>query len=52
MLKMTFIFVCKCKMYDVIRKTLLPKYYRKIPNMFKFIELITSDSKHMMNDLG
>jgi len=36
-------------MYDVIRKSLLLKYYWKQPNMFKFIELMKSDSKHMIN---
>jgi len=41
-----FHFVCECKMYVIIRKSLLPKYYWKIPNMFKFIELIKSDIKH------
>jgi len=39
-----FHFVCECTMYDVIRKSFLPKYFWKRPNMFKFIELIKSDS--------
>jgi len=49
---MNFILVCECKMYDVIRKSLLPKYYWKSTNMFKFIELIKSDSKDIINKLG
>jgi len=44
-----FHFVCECKKYDVIRKSLLPKYYWKRPNMFEFIELIKYDSKDMIN---
>jgi len=35
-------------MYDVIRKSLLPRYYWKRPNMFEFIELIKSDRTDMI----
>jgi hypothetical protein len=45
-------FVLTCPYYADVRKTLIPKYYRCRPNMFKFIELLNSSNKNVLRKLA
>jgi len=45
-------FVIKCPYYADIRNTLIPKYYRSRPSMFKFIELLNCSNKIVLRKLA
>ena len=45
-------FVMECKVLVELRKLLLPAFYWKRPNMFKFIELINTENVSTMKKLG
>lgn len=47
-----FHFVLECKMYESIRKELIPAYYYLNPNMFKFTELIMTNNTKMIRKLS
>ena len=40
-----FHFVLECTLYIELRKTYISKYFWRRPNMYKFIELLQTDSK-------
>jgi len=43
-------FVMECQLYANIRKQRLPAYYWKRPNMFKFTELINTESMRILKN--
>ena len=45
-------FVCECTLFDEFRKTYIPVYYRRRPNMFKFIELMCNENKQIIKKLS
>jgi len=45
-------FVMECQLYVNIRKQRLPAYYWKRPNMFKFTELINTESIRILKNLS
>jgi hypothetical protein len=47
-----FHFILKCKKYDDIRKKYIKPFYWKSPNMIKFIELLKSQNKKDLVNLG
>jgi hypothetical protein len=47
-----FHFVIECYLYNDLRKKYIPRYYWNRPNMFKFLELIKSDNKTVIRNLG
>jgi hypothetical protein len=47
-----FHFVIECCLYNDLRKKYITSYYWNGPNKFKFLELIKSDNKTVIRDLG
>ena len=47
-----FHFVLECVRYNALRRSLIPSFYFRRPNMFKLIELFTTDVKKMQSDLS
>jgi hypothetical protein len=45
-------FLLQCKKYDELRLKYLPKYYRNRPNMYKFIELMSSTTTSLLQKLS
>ena len=45
-------FVLECTLYAEIRKVYISKYFWNRPNMYKFIELLCTDSKKMIKKLS
>ena len=42
----------ECELYDDLQNTLMPRYFRTRPSMFKLIELINSASNKQIRGLG
>ena len=47
-----FHFILECTRYIDLRNSLIPKYFRSRPNMYKLIELFSSDSKNLLRKLS
>lgn len=47
-----FHFVFGCSRYTDLRNTFIPRYYRRRPNMFKLIEMFSSNSKRIQRNLS
>lgn len=45
-------FVMECQRYTELRKKYLSKYYWQRPSMFKFVDLINSNNKTYIKNLG
>lgn len=45
-------FVLQCPLYSDLRKKHIPSYYRTRPNMIKFTELINTENKNQIRQLG
>lgn len=45
-------FVMECQLYANVRKQCLPAYFWKRPNMFKFTELIKTESIRILKNLS
>ena len=45
-------FILECPIYDEIRNIYIKRYYTNRPNMYKFIELITSKNEKKVRYLG
>ena len=46
-----FHFILECTIYTELRSKYIPLYYRKRPNMYKFIELITSNNELLIKKI-
>lgn len=47
-----FHFTLQCPLYTEIRKAYIPKYFWQRPNMYKFIELVTSQREKLILNFG
>ena len=47
-----FHFVCECTLYNDLRHTYIPEYYRCRPNMVKFIELLSCENNIILKNLS
>ena len=45
-------FVIECNRYNELRKKYIPKYYFQRPNMYKFVELVTTENNTLMKKFG
>ena len=52
MLEDEFHFVLECTLYDVLRRSLIPKKYWFRPNMVKLINLLNTNSQTDTRNLG
>ena len=44
--------VCECSLYVDLRRKNILAYYRQIPNMFIFIELLRTDNTNTLKSLS
>ena len=51
-LKDEFHFILECVSYDDLRKKYIKKYFWKRPNILKFIELLTSSNRTIIQNLA
>ena len=47
-----FHFILKCTLYNDFRRELIKPYYFKRPNVFKLIQLLTTENMKELNKLG
>ena len=47
-----FHFVCECTLYNDLRHTYIPEYYRCRPNMVKIIELLSCENNIILKNLS
>ena len=47
-----FHFILECKVYNDLRRSIIPRYYRQHPSMYKFVDLMTSDNKKLMEKVA
>ena len=45
-------FILECTRYNNLRTSFIPNYYRARPNMFKLIELFSSNSKKIQRNIA
>ena len=45
-------FVLECSLYDDLRKLYIKTYYWRHPNMYKFVQLMTTENKTILQRLG
>ena len=45
-------FVCECSLYVDLRRKNILAFYRQIPNMFIFIELLRTDNTYTLKRLS
>ena len=45
-------FVLECSIYVNLRKTYIPRKFWNRPNMFKFLELLNTNDRNVLRNLG